>query len=255
LLILFVDGVIVLQLIGSALDREISMAAALFFALCLLIVNGIMFQHADDPVGPALALILVAFAVSHRLLRNVANQRALLAIQLQDLREHERTIAERPELPYPYRAIGDFFYQRGMWEEAIPYYQRYLEINDDPEVKGLLRNAEDELRRQRKGLKLCPRCLSEIPREATECPVCHHFLGLVDFRELLGRWWRVEMALLAGLTGGLLVWAALKLGATNPVFLLALLPPLALLAYYGRWYVQSLRWRKHRPVPPASTKS
>lgn len=243
-MVFLVDGLIIMQLVGAAIDHEISGGAAFLFGAFLVTLNGLMIVHAYDAVGPSIALIIVAFAASHRLLRNLANQRALLVIQLEDVREYQRRIAENPKLPYAYRAIGDFFFERGMWEEAIRYYEHSLSLQDDPEVSWRVRHARDELRRQQKGLKVCPRCLNDIPRAARECPLCHHFLGGVDLRDVLGRWWKVEVALLGLAALVVAVWGAVRLAHTNPLMLLSLVPLLVLAGFYSRWYVAALLLRR-----------
>ncbi len=243
-MVFLVDGLIIMQLIGAAIDREISAGAVFLFAAFLVALNGLMIVHAYDAVGPSIALIIIAFAASHRLLRNLANQRALLVIQLQDVREYQRMIARNPKLPYPYKAIGDFFFERGMWEEAIRYYEHALSLHDDPEISWQVRHARDELRRRQKGLKVCPRCLNDIPRTARECPLCHHFLGGVDFRDLLGRWWKVEVAIVGFVALAVAVWGAVRLAHANPLMLLSLVPLLALAAFYGRWYLAALFLRR-----------
>ncbi len=232
-IIFLADGAIAAQLIHAAIDREISAWSAGVMMFLLLALNGVMLTHANDPIGPILALIIIAFALTHRLLRTLVDQRALAAIQMQDMREYQKMIEEDPSLPYPYQAIGDFFFERQMWEEAIAYYKKFLTIQDDPEVKWKLEHAQDELRRQVKGLRLCPHCLSEIPADAVECPVCGHYLGTKFLQLFLSALGKAETVLIVAILAAIILFVVVRSLRLNPALLLALVPLLILVAVYG----------------------
>jgi tetratricopeptide (TPR) repeat protein len=238
-LVFLVDWLIVLQIINSALDREITWPGALGCIILLLGVNGIMMKHAGDPVGPALAFVIIAFAATHRLLRELANQRALLAIELQDLREYQRMIMEQPKRPYPYKALGDYFFNKQLYAEAIPYYEQCLSLTDDPEVRWRLDYAREEVRRQRKGTRLCPMCLNEIPRHARECPMCGHYLGGFALPQGVGR--RLYVFALGAVAVALIVWAVVRLVSASALWLVVLLPLALLGALYARAFAASRR--------------
>ena len=243
-LVFLVDGLIVIQLIWAAMDREISLLEAVVFVVLLMGVNGIMLTHAGDPLGPAMALIIVAFAATHGLLRSLANERALLAIKMQDLHHYQRMIAERPKWAYPYKCLGDFFFERRMWAEAIQFYEQSLALQPDPEVRWHLDYAREELRREEQRLRICPQCLSEVSRDVRECPLCQHYLGGGGIAELLSRGSALGTVVIGLLVVGALSWSAIRLASVSLPLLLALLPIVMLVFLYGRWFVTSSRLRR-----------
>lgn len=249
-LIFIADGFIVLQIIEAAIDREIGGWTAGVLTVLLIALNGFMLAHGRDPIGPTIALVIVAFAATHRLLRSMANERALMAIKMRDMQEYQRMISEDPSMPYPYQAIGDFFFDRQMWEEAIAYYERFLSLQPDPEVKWKLDHARDELRRQQKGMRLCPYCLNDIPKDASECPLCGHYLGAPIMRTLLAGLGSAHLMLLGVIAIGSIAWAVVRILHITPLLFLALVPVLVVAGVYLATSILLSRRQQGPPMPP-----
>ncbi|MCX7597684.1 MAG: zinc ribbon domain-containing protein [Armatimonadetes bacterium] len=178
-LVFLIEGFIVWKLIGQAIEKDMPAWEAAAYIGILLVLTAFMVQHMHDPIGPTIAFTIIGFGLLHNVLAYWINQSQLAAIRAQDMRDCERMIRERPELPYPYQVMGDMLMEREMFDEAASYYKKALSLSDDPEVKWKLKQCEEAARRKRLGLRLCPQCLSEVPRSSRECPHCGHYLGIV----------------------------------------------------------------------------
>jgi tetratricopeptide (TPR) repeat protein len=178
LLALLVAGFLAWRIIGQAIEKELLPWQALAYLAGLLAFTGVMIRHVHDPIGPSIAFIIIALGLLHNVLGYWINQSQLAAIRAQDMQECQRMIQERPEIPYPYKMMGDLLLERGMLDEAASYYKKALSLSDDPEVKWKLKQCQQIARRRQLGLTVCPQCLSEVPRGSKECPVCGRYLAL-----------------------------------------------------------------------------
>jgi tetratricopeptide (TPR) repeat protein len=237
------DAFIGWQLVNSALEGGLGAFEVAAALLALLGLNGLMLKHATDPLGVALAFSIVAFALLQRVLGRVAEEAQLAVLRAQDLAECRRMIEQRPDLPYPYRVIGDYFFERRMWDEAIGYYERFLALEKDPETRWKLDYAKEEKWRQEKGLKLCPYCRNNVPREARSCPLCGKYVGGLDLSGFWGGSWRLEAGLLGLLAVLALIAALVKILQVDARYVWGvLLPVLAMALLYRRLLNTYLWW-------------
>lgn len=239
LLVFLIEGFVVWQIIGQAIEKDMPAWEAAAYVGILLVLTGFMVRHMNDPIGPTIAFSIIAFGLLHNVLSYWINQSQLAAIRAQDMRDCERMIRERPELPYPYQMMGDMLMERGMYDEAASYYKRALELSDDPEVKWKLKHCQQAARRKRLGLVLCPECLSEVPKQSRECPICGHFLG-VALAGLLEPARRIAVVLAAVGCVAAAITGAVALARISPW--LAPVPILALagIAAVRTWYLRRL---------------
>ncbi|MBC7288970.1 MAG: hypothetical protein H5T86_13230 [Armatimonadetes bacterium] len=233
------DVLIAMHMISQLIEQEIGPLELIVIAGFMAAVNALMLVHASDPLGPIAALLVVAFAALYRLLWQLAGQREIASIEAADLEHYRHLIETRPDLPYPYQALGDYFFKRGMWEQAVGYYQQALKRHSDPEVVWRLKYAEKQMERERLGLRQCPRCLADTPRNLSTCRHCGHFFGVVDLSELFGGR-KFEIVALGLVLAATLVVVAVRLWGHYP----RLLPVLFLLPAYAGVYAVLLIWRR-----------
>lgn len=238
LLVFLIEGFVAWQIIGQAIEKDMPAWEAAAYVGILLVLTGFMIRHMDDPIGPTIAFTIIAFGLLHNVLGYWINQSQLAAIRAQDVRDCERMIRERPDLPYPYRMMGDVLLEKGMYDEAASYYKKALSLSDDPEVKWKLKHCEQAARRKRLGLVLCPECLSEVPRRSRECPVCGHYLG-VGLAGLAEPARRMAVILAAGGCAVAAIAGAVALAKVNPW-----LVPVPILALAGVAVVRTLYLRR-----------
>ena len=224
LIVFLVDAGLVVQLVARLIEREVDLLEVIIALLLLGALNGFMLLHGTDPLGPAIALLIIAFGALHRLLTRLLAERQLAAIRARDLSEYQRMIAERPDIPYPYQAIGDYFFEHQFWAEAIAYYKQFLARQNDPEVRWKLRKAEEELARQAAGLRQCPNCGNDIPADAKVCPVCGYYIRGLVLDGILSGTGRLEIYFLALLSLFLTGWAVARIVAIDTRVLIAVIP-------------------------------
>lgn len=227
LIVFLLEGFVAWQIIGQAIEKDMPAWEAAAYIGALIVLTAFMVQHMHDAIGPSIALTIIAFGLLHNVLGYWINQSQLAAIRAQDMQHYQQLIRERPELPFPYQAMGDLLWERGLFDEAASYYKKALSLSGDPELKWKLKHCQEAARRKRLALTLCPNCLSEVPSHSRECPACGHYLG-VSLASLLEPARRSVMVL-AGIGGAVAAVAgAVVLARISPW--LAPIPILALVA-------------------------
>ncbi len=232
LIVFMIEVGLVVQLLSHLAEREINFWEFLAAIILLLGLNGFMLTHASDAIGPCVALLIIAFAALYRLVWRLTTEHQLAAIRAEDLAEYKRAIEQRPDIPYPYQRIGDYYFEKQMWAEAAAYYEKFLQLQKDPEVEWKLEKAKEELARELAGLRQCPACREDVPRDAKVCPHCGHYLRGPILDDLLSANWRTEVAALATIATLALVIAFIRLVGFAPIMLLLFVPVGALIVLF-----------------------
>jgi ribosomal protein L40E len=180
--------VVILGLMGSALTLQSAVGAGALVLLFLLLVAIPFLPRVGDAVK------------RRQMLRN-------------DIAGYMATIERDDNAAYPHRKLGDIYAEHEDWDRAIEHYSAYVhKVEAKPDVRHRLERALAARRRRDIGLRLCPSCGAENPRDFTRCQQCGSYLkGLREFAdvlttpEMMVRWkWLILVFFIPGLVLGLL---------------------------------------------------
>lgn len=168
-------------LLGLLLMKEISSLEFILYTgvfLGLLIMGGV----GGPPFGALGIPLAMGLAIGFPLARQWGNQHALARMEQEDIEKYELTVRKKPELPYPYQRLAEIHYKRHHYEAAREWYQRYLELQDEPEIHHRVKRCTDFIERAGQRVRLCSECRQENPAEARYCVACG---------ALLPGWWEL----------------------------------------------------------------
>jgi ribosomal protein L40E len=167
------------RVISLVLDKAIDTVEGTVYLVVLLGFVGGIVSSWGTPLGLLLLVLLAALCVGVQLVQRVANQRALDAMDAEDLAECDAIIARQPTLSSSYKRAVDICRRRGEYDRAASYVEQYLErAGEDEEMEKLLERLKRLLRQQRLGVKICPECAAENPPGSHRCGQCNRLLAL-----------------------------------------------------------------------------
>lgn len=174
-------GACVWGLLGLLLMKEIT---ALEFVLYAGAFAGL--TSVGTLTGGPLAGLGVAFtsAIAFPLLRRWANNHALLQMEREDIRKYEATIKTHPEFSYPYKRLAEIYYQRGNYDVAAHWYEKYMERTADENAKFRIKRCLELMEQAGEKPKLCTECRRRNPGDARYCAECGAILP--GWWELIG---------------------------------------------------------------------
>ncbi len=201
---------LVWRFVSESIEGDRSWVEAFAVTLGLLVADAaiVTFWLRAPVVSVALGGIIVSAAVLYGVLSNLQREWLLSRMEAEEIAELEETIRQHPELPYPYIRLGDIFYRKRMWEQAVAAYTEALKIRDDRQVRRRLEHAQEELRREREGVRECPICRIEVDRSLATCPSCGRYLPGAPLLNPEDRM-RIAALICFGVAGALLFLAAL----------------------------------------------
>jgi len=184
-----------LLLLGWAVYRVIGMwiqdklISGLELIIILGVILGLMDMSLVLPVPlAALALVLLALLLFFiPFVPRVSQAVRLRQMIARDIAQYQAALERRPEVPYPHRKLGEICERHEDWEGAIEHYQAYVEMHEAaPDVRHRLERCLAARRRRDMGLRLCPACGTENPREYLRCQECGFYLkGLREIADVL----------------------------------------------------------------------
>lgn len=198
---LLLVGACVWGLLGLLIMREISGLEFVLYSgifLSLVVMGGL----GKPPFGAAALLIAAILAIAFPLARYWGNAAALAMMDRQDIARYKLTVEKRPELPYPYRKLAEIYYRQGHYGAAAEWYQKYVTLTNDPEVKFRIRRCQEMMEKATERVKLCTECRHENPGDARYCVNCGAILPGVweiiqAFRGKAGTRYLLTVALLS----------------------------------------------------------
>lgn len=145
-------------------------------ALCIIIP---IIQLTRFSVGLWLIIPVPAFYAIFRFLEGVQVERADKNLRNSEIRNLEKVIAEKPEIPETYVLLGDIFFKQSDYSRAIPYYKKAYGIKETAEVHQKIRIAEKERRIQKGEIWVCGQCGTDNSGEWDKCRNCGYSKRLV----------------------------------------------------------------------------
>jgi tetratricopeptide (TPR) repeat protein len=164
-------GACVWGLLGLLVMKEITATEFLIYAGVFIGLT-IMGVLGGGPLGVAGLGVAAIAAVAFPLLRRWANSHALLQIEREDIRKYEATIKAHPEYSYPYKRLAEIYYQRGNWDVAAEWYEKYMEHTEDETIKFRIKRCMDLMAQAGEKVKFCTECLRRNPSGSRYCAGC-----------------------------------------------------------------------------------
>jgi hypothetical protein len=169
---LLVVGGFAWGLISLLIMRELTWPEFLLYLAGLLVVAGAGVLTWGSPLSLGILAGMVVIGLGFPQMRKWANDAALRRMEREDIVGHKRAIQNRPEIPYAYRRLGDIYYKRGQWDEAVSWYKQYQELTQDPEVKFRVKRSIELMEAAEQMTRLCPDCHHANPSYARYCVNC-----------------------------------------------------------------------------------
>lgn len=168
---LLLVGVCVWGLVGLLVMKEITALEFIFYAGAFLglTIIGVL---SGGPLGLAGLGVALLAAVAFPLLRRWANSHALLQIEREDIRKYEATVKAHPEYSYPYKRLAEIHYQRGNWDVAAEWYEKYMEHTEDETIKFRIKRCMDLMAQAGEKVKFCTECLRRNSADSRYCAGC-----------------------------------------------------------------------------------
>ena len=173
-----------LRMMGMYLEREITGEELAVWSIVYMAAFGTTLAAWGTPACPLLALMTLALALVYPVGTYLAEKRGLQRMRQEDIVASFQALKERPDVPYPYRKLGDIFYASGDFGLAAKYYQAYLGKTKEAKLTARLRECERQQRLQATKARICLQCEAENPHGATHCMECGEpFPGLWEILE------------------------------------------------------------------------
>jgi hypothetical protein len=173
---LLVVGAVVWGLIGLLIMRELSGLEFVVYLCGLLVAAGAAVVMWGSSLSAGIVAGMVVIGLGFPQARKWANDAALRRMEREDIARQHKAIEKRPEIPYAYRKLGDIYYKRGQWDEAVSWYKQYQELTQDPEVKFRVKRSLELLETAEQMTRLCPDCHHANPSYARYCVNCGSML-------------------------------------------------------------------------------
>ncbi|MFW5867822.1 MAG: hypothetical protein ACOCX2_08405 [Armatimonadota bacterium] len=159
------------------------------FLVILLVIFGLMGTAAAtrSAVGLGAFILLFLLLVFIPFIPRVADAVKRRQMLLSDIRGYQAALKHNPEVPYPHRKLGDIYASHEDWDRAIEHYSAYVNmVEAKPDVRHRLQRVLQARRRRDMGLRVCPSCGAENPRNFVRCQECGFYLqGLREFADVL----------------------------------------------------------------------
>lgn len=193
-------------------DRLISFAE---FVVIMVVIFGLMAGALmlRSAVGLGALILLLLLLVFIPFIPRVADAIKGRQMLRDDIACHYATIKRDPNAAYPHRKLGDIYAEHEDWERAIEHYSAYVNmVEAKPDIRQKLQRALAARRRRDMGLRLCPACGTENPRDFVRCQSCgfylkgpREFVDVLTTPEMMVRWkWLILVFFVPGLLVGAL---------------------------------------------------
>lgn len=131
-----------------------------------------------------------------RVLENVQVEKTDEKSRSNDIRNLEKVIAKKPEIPETYTTLGDIYFKRSDYAKALEYYKKAYSIRETAELQHKIKIAEKERRIQKGEIWICTECGTDNPGVLDECKACGNSnkpvmsikKDLIKNREDIKRW-------------------------------------------------------------------
>lgn len=173
---LLVVGAFVWGLISLLIMRELSGLEFGLYLTGVLAAAGAAVLAWGSPLSLGIITLLILVGLSFPQIRKWANDAALRRMEREDIARFTQTVKARPEIPYAYRRLGDIYYKRGQWDEAVSWYKQYQELTQDPEIKFRMKRSLELLETAEEMTRLCADCHHANPSYARYCVQCGSLL-------------------------------------------------------------------------------
>ncbi len=163
-------------ILGKAMDRELSRPA-----LAILATVFILSLIAGARWAALLSVLPVPAAyVILRLIEQKTDERLDRRHEDKEERNLRLTILRYPDNSKAHLALGDIYYRRDDFENAVDCYRKAYTLTEQPWIAQKIKVADRENRIKKGEIWLCPECGVENPGAATECARCGYILAVLD---------------------------------------------------------------------------
>ncbi len=107
-----------------------------------------------------------------RIMENVQIEKADSKSMGNDIRNLEKVIAKKPEIPETYVELGDVYFKQGNYAKALECYRKSCAISETAELQQKIKIAEKERKIQKGEIWVCGECGTDNPGLRDECRAC-----------------------------------------------------------------------------------
>lgn len=161
-----------LRVIGMYFEREITFGELAGWTIAYIGALATTIAAWGTPAGPLLALMTLALGLVYPVGSYLLEKRGLQRMRQEDILGCFQALKDRPNIPYPYRKLGDIFYASQDFALAAKYYTAYLKITKEAKIKARLQQCERKQRIAETKARICPQCGAENPRNTSHCIEC-----------------------------------------------------------------------------------
>jgi hypothetical protein len=244
---------LVVNMAGLLANREIGFGEFLVWLLAFIGMLATTIASLNSPLFPLLVLLTMILGLIVPITSWAVDRWGSRAMRTEDLERLLRAVAERPDIPYNFRKLGDLFYERGEFQLAIDYYEQAEKLHHDVHQAFYIEKSRERLTLGKGPPRLCIHCGRMNAQMAFNCIACGEPLpGLHQVLAPLARGrWREALVTEAGvLIGGGILLVFLHVEALGVLALLVGLG-LALLHFVLLRTGETLNLP---PVPPAAAR-
>jgi hypothetical protein len=206
---LALGGALVVNMAGLLANREIGMGEFLVWLLAFVGMLATTIANLNGPLFPLLVFLTMILGLIVPITSWAVDRWGSRTMRTEDLERLLRAVAERPDIPYNFRKLGDLFYERGEFRLAIDYYEQAEKLHHDVHQAFYIEKSRERLTLGKGHPRLCIHCGRMNAQMAFNCISCGEELpGLHQVLAPLARGrWREALVTEAGVLigGGLLL--------------------------------------------------
>jgi len=163
-------------IIARYIEKDLTIFEAIIFIICLIIsINLLISSLGSNTQLFFFVISLALMPVTDLIIRAFTRSKEKI-IQHRDeeneIKNWLYTIEKQPENVNAYVALGDIYFQQGLFEKALEYYQRAKNVMELPYITAKIKSAEKEIRIKKGIIWVCPECSFDNPGEIQQCKIC-----------------------------------------------------------------------------------
>jgi hypothetical protein len=168
---LILGAFMVIGMLGMLLNKELNLGEFLVWLLAFIGVLACTLASVGTVSFYFLLALTIGLGLIIPLSSWLADRLTVRRMHFEDMERYLRGIAQRPDIPYNYRKLGDLFAEGNDWGMAVAYYEQAEKVNSDQHTKFMLEKARERVALGKGEPRLC-RCGRLNPARGSRCIHC-----------------------------------------------------------------------------------
>ncbi|HOK81027.1 MAG TPA: hypothetical protein PKW86_09020 [bacterium] len=159
-------------ILARYIEKDLTIVEGIIFISCLC-VSVMIFSKSQEFFSGLISIILLPMA--DMVIKMIVESKEKVRHRLEEQKEMESwlyTIEKQPENVNAYVAIGDIYFKKRDYEQALVYYKKAQNLMDLPYIREKIGVTEKELAIKNGTVWVCPECSFDNPGEIKKCKVC-----------------------------------------------------------------------------------